>query len=308
MLDGLPGWLVTVINLFRGGAIGASEALPGISGGTTALIIGLYDDLIAGAGHVIRGAKHFTVDLVRRQGAGRAVAEWRQARWSIIVPVLVGMGVALILSAKVLAPLVERHPQYALAAFFGLVLASLPIPYRHSGQPWKVRHYVIALVAGAASFLFTGLPQAVLPQHPVVIFFAAAIAVCALVLPGLSGAFILLTVGLYEPTLRAVAEANIGYLTIFALGMVVGMASVVQVMQFLLKHHHHLTTVVLTGLMAGSLRALWPWQDEGRSFAQPSDVGPTVLCAVIGFVVVTGFILLGSRAAKRQHKLHAGGV
>lgn len=300
MMDGLPGWLVAVINLVRGGAIGASESLPGISGGTTALIVGLYDDLIAGAGHVIRGAKHFTVDLIRREGAGRAVEEWRQAKWSIIVPVLIGMAAALILSARLLAPLVERHPQYALAVFFGLVLASLPIPYRHSGQRWKVRHYTIALVAGAASFVFTGLPQAILPQNPVVVFLAAAIAVCALVLPGLSGSFILLMVGLYEPTLRAVAEADIGYLLIFALGMVVGMATVVQVMQFLLKHHHHLTTVVLTGLMAGSLRALWPWQGEDRGFVQPTDVGLTVLWAVIGFVAVTAFILLGRRAANRQ--------
>lgn len=300
MLDGLPRWLVTVINLIRGGAIGASETLPGISGGTTALIIGLYDDLIAGAGHIIHGAKNLVVDLPRRAGTARARAEWRQAKWGIIVPVLIGMGIALILSAKLLAPLVERHPQYALAVFFGLVLASLPIPYSHSGQPWKLRHYLTALVAAVASFLFTGLPQANLPQHPVVIFLAAAVAVCALVLPGLSGSFILLMVGLYEPTLRAVADANLGYLGIFALGMVVGMASVVQLMQFLLKHHHHLTTVVLTGLMAGSLRALWPWQDEARGFVAPTDIGLTVVCAVIGFVVVSGFILLGRRAAARS--------
>ncbi|MDE3719976.1 DUF368 domain-containing protein [Nocardiopsis sp. N85] len=280
-----------LFNMVRGGAVGASEALPGISGGTVALIVGLYDKLIGGAGHLVSGIKRYVTDVPRGRGPERARAQFRMVDWSVLIPALIGMAVFLVGAAIVLAPLVEAYPQYAYAIFFGLVLACLWIPYTGSGSAWRPWHYLVALVFAAGAFLITGLPGANLPTHPVVVFFAAAIAICALVLPGISGSFLLLTMGLYEPTMNAVRDVDLVYLGVFALGALTGLSLFVKVLQYLLENFHHMTLVVLTGLMAGSLRALWPWQNEDRAFVTPTEVPVTVALMVLGFAVVVAAIV-----------------
>ncbi len=284
-----------IFNAVRGGAVGTSEALPGISGGTVALIVGLYDKLIGGAGHVVSGIKRYVTDVPRGRGKDRAMEQFRLVDWSVLIPALIGMAVALILAAVLIAPLVESHTQYAYALFFGLVLACLWIPYTGAGKTWKAWHYLLALVCAILSFLIMGLPGANLPTHPVVVFFAAAVAICALVLPGMSGSFILLALGLYEPTMAALRAADLPYITVFVLGMITGLALFVKVLQFLLENHHHITLVVLTGLMAGSLRALWPWQSEDREILPMTDIPVTVTFMVVGFLVVTASIIWEQR-------------
>ncbi|MEE2035739.1 DUF368 domain-containing protein [Nocardiopsis sp. CT-R113] len=293
-----------IFNAVRGGAVGASEALPGISGGTVALIVGLYDSLIGGAGHMVSGIKRYVTDVPRGRGKERAQEQFRQVDWSVLVPALVGMAVFLVLAAVLLAPLVDAYTQYAYALFFGLVLACLWIPYTGAGRPWKAGHYAVALVFAVAAFLLTGLPGANLPTHPVIVFLAAAVAVCALVLPGLSGSFILLTLGLYEPTINAVGDFDIAYLSVFALGMLTGLSLFVKLLQFLLENFHHMTLVVLTGLMAGSLRALWPWQTESRELLTPTDVPVTVAFMVVGFAIVTAAIVWERRKRTQAEVLH----
>lgn len=288
-----------IFNAVRGGAVGATEALPGISGGTVALIVGLYDKLIGGAGHAVSGIKRYVTDVPRGRGKARAQEQFRQADWHVLIPALIGMVVCLGLAAVLLAPLVETYVQYAYALFFGLVLACLWIPYSGSGEKWRVWHYLVALSFAAGAFLLTGLPGANLPAHPVIVFFAAAVAICALVLPGLSGSFILLVLGLYEPTIGAVGDMDIAYLSVFALGMVTGLALFVKVLQYLLENFHHITLVVLTGLMAGSLRALWPWQTEDRVILTPTDVPLTVAFMVFGFVVVVAAMVWEHRKKAR---------
>ncbi|OOC52908.1 MULTISPECIES: DUF368 domain-containing protein [Nocardiopsis] len=280
-----------IFNAVRGGAVGASEALPGISGGTVALIVGLYDKLIGGAGHMVSGIKRYVTDVPRGRGRERAREQFRQVDWSVLIPALVGMVVFLGLAAILLAPLVESYSQYAYALFFGLVLACLWIPYTGAGRKWRAWHYLVALVFAAGAFLLTGLPGANLPTHPVVVFLAASVAICALVLPGLSGSFILLTLGLYEPTISAVGDMDVAYLAVFALGALTGLSVFVKILQYLLENFHHLTLVVLTGLMAGSLRALWPWQTEERVILTPTEVPVTVVFMVVGFAVVTAAIV-----------------
>ncbi|MCK9873342.1 DUF368 domain-containing protein [Nocardiopsis dassonvillei] len=291
-----------IFNAVRGGAVGASEALPGISGGTVALIVGLYDKLIGGAGHMVSGVRRYVTDVPRGRGRERAQEQFRQVDWSVLVPALVGMVAFLGMAAVVLAPLVESHTQYAYALFFGLVLACLWIPYTGAGHRWRAWHYLVALVFAAGAFFLTGLPGANLPTHPVVVFLAAAVAVCALVLPGLSGSFILLTLGLYEPTISAVGDMDIAYLSVFALGMLTGLSLFVKLLQHLLENFHHMTLVVLTGLMAGSLRALWPWQDEDRTFLAPTDVPVTVGLMAVGFAIVAAAIVWERRKRLRMEE------
>lgn len=304
-----------LFNALRGGLIGVSEALPGISGGTVALIVGIYDALITSAGHVVSGIRLAVTDLPRGRGMRRASEEFRKADWGVIAPALAGMAVALVFAAVLIAPLVEQHTRYAYAIFFGLVLACLWIPYTGAGRTWRARHYLLALAVAAAAFALTGLPGANLDPTPVTVALGASVAVCALVLPGMSGSFILLTLGLYQPTLDAVGNRDFGYLAVFALGMVVGLSLFVKLLQWLLENHHHLTLVVLTGLMAGSLRALWPWQDEYRNPLPLEDVPTTVALAAAGFAVVVAAIVYERRVrARRQaaprgrHAAPAGGV
>ena len=280
-----------IFNFVRGGAVGTSEALPGISGGTVALMVGLYDKLIGGAGHLVSGIKRYVTDVPRGRGKDRALEQFRQVDWSVLIPALIGMAVALVGALLLIAPLVEEYTQYAYALFFGLVLACLWIPYTGAGKPWKAWHYLLALVFAAMSFFLTSLPGANLPTHPVVVFFAASVAICALVLPGVSGSFILLAVGLYGPSKDALENLDFVYLGSFALGAITGLALFVKVLQYFLENFHHITLVVLTGLMAGSLRALWPWQSEDREVLAPTDVPLTLALMVVGFAIVVGSIL-----------------
>lgn len=294
-----------IFNAVRGGAVGTSEALPGISGGTVALIVGLYDQLIGGAGHMVSGIKRYVTDVPRGRGKDRAMEQFRQVDWSVLIPALIGMAVALVGALLLIAPLVEEYTQYAYAIFFGLVLACLWIPYTGAGKSWKAGHYLLALVFAVLSFFLTSLPGANLPPHPVVVFLVASVAICALVLPGVSGSFILLAVGLYTPSKDALENLDFVYIGAFALGALTGLALFVKVLQYFLENFHHLTLVVLTGLMAGSLRALWPWQDENREILAPTEVPLTVALMVAGFAIIVVSILW-ERRKRLQREVEAG--
>ncbi|GAA3966369.1 DUF368 domain-containing protein [Thermobifida alba] len=290
-----------LLNGVRGALIGTAEVVPGISGGTIALITGVYETLINSAGHVVSGVRLLATDLVRGRGTARAREEFGRADWGVVLVVLAGMVLAVLIAARVIAPLVEDHPSESYALFFGLVLASLWVPYSGSGRRWRIGDYLLALVMAVASFLLTGLPPTQVEPTPLVVMVAASVAICALVLPGMSGSFILLTLGLYTVTMNALNDRDLGYIATFALGATIGLALFVKLLQWLLDRFHHLTLVVMTGLMAGSLRSLWPWQDEDRTLLAP-DQGNLVLCvvlAVVGAAAVIGIMLVEHRLKAR---------
>ncbi|ASU84983.1 DUF368 domain-containing protein [Nocardiopsis gilva YIM 90087] len=298
-----------LFNAFRGALIGTAEVVPGVSGGTVALIVGIYENLITSAGHAVNGIRLAAGDLPRGRGGARAAEEFRKADWGAIIAVLIGMVLAALVAAKFLAPLVEHEQQYAYAVFFGLILASLWVPYSGSGRTWRPGDYLVALAVAAVTFLLTGLPPAHVEPNFFIVVGAAAIAVCALVLPGVSGSFILLTFGLYTATMDALNARDFGYIGTFALGAIIGLAFFVKLLQWLMESYHHITLVVLTGLMAGSLRALWPWQDEHRTLQAPQgDIPVTVALAVLGFAVVVAVLLFERRVqARRQGAANGAG-
>lgn len=289
--------------LVRGALIGLAEIVPGVSGGTIALIVGVYESIIRSAGHLVRAVVHGMRALLGRDGARHeARLHARRVHWGLLIPVLVGMFTAVVVGAALLEPVLEDHPVQARALFAGLILASLVVPARMVGGRWTPREVVVGLLAALAAFFLTALPPAG-EQDPsfVVVAVAAAFAVCALVLPGVSGSFLLLTVGLYQPTLAAVNDRDLPYLGVFVLGAVVGLGVFVTGLQWLLEHRHRTTLVVMTGLMAGSLRALWPWQDEDRGLLPPGDGVPgAVLLVALGVAVVVGLLLAEERLTRRQ--------
>lgn len=297
------GWLTRLGLLARGALIGLAEIVPGVSGGTIALIVGVYETLIRSAGHLVRAGVHGARALLGREGARHEAAHHaRQVRWGAVLPIGIGMLAAVVAGAAVLEPVLEDHPVESRAVFAGLILASLVVPARMVGRRWRTSEIVVGLLAAAAAFVLTGLPPAAErdPSLPLVAL-AAAFAVCALVLPGISGSFLLLTVGLYEATLGAVNDRDLVYLGVFVLGAILGLSVFVAGLQWLLEHRHRITLVVMTGLMAGSLRALWPWQDDDRTLLAPSgDVGVVALLVAAGAAVVVALLVVEARHERRH--------
>lgn len=282
--------LRTAYTAARGAMIGVAEILPGISGGTIALITGVYETVITSAGHFLSGAKALFSDRER------AREEFARVKWGVIIPLLAGMIPALLLAARFIAPLVDDHPTPMFALFLGMTATAIIVPISMKRSQWTPREIVLAAVVAVGVFFLVGLPpQELTPSLPVV-FVAAAVAVCALVLPGTSGSFILLTVGLYQPTLQALNDRDLGYIATFITGMIVGLAAFVKTLQWLLEHRRDITLVILTGVVAGALRALWPWQTDDRVLLAPSDqVGLSMVMFGIGVAVVLGLFIAGRR-------------
>ena len=285
------------VHLARGAAIGVVETIPGISGGTMALVVGIYERLIAQAGHLV-GA----VRALLPGGAGgdtRPGAELRRVDWGLLVPVAAGMVLAVVLASQVLPGLIEAHPVGARAVFLGMVAASVAVPLRITGMLHGVREWAVVAVAFAGTFVVSGLPPASAgdgrPPY-LLVGLAAAVAVCALVLPGFSGSFLLLVFGLYEPTLRAVRDLDLAYIAVFGLGAVLGLGTFVSLLQWLLEHHRRTLMVIMVGVLLGALRALWPWQDDVRGVLVPDPGWYAMLVpALLGAALVAGIMVLERR-------------
>ena len=288
-----------VLNATRGALIGAAEVVPGVSGGTVALVVGVYERLIGSAGHLLTALRVLVSDVPRGRGTASGRAELRQVDWGTVLPVLVAMFAALLTLARVIEPLLEEQPERARALFLGLVLASIVVPARMVHR-WGGREVLLAVVAAVAAVLLTGLPPGTNDDPSMLLVYcSAALAICALVLPGVSGSFLLLSIGVYEPTLAAVSDRDLGYVAVFAAGALTGLALFVKVLQWLLTHRRAATLAVMTGLMVGSLRALWPWQDEERTLLGPGgDVGPVLGFVALGLAVVGALLVVEARAIR----------
>ena len=268
------------LNFLRGVLIGIAEVIPGVSGGTLALITGIYSRLLNNIDALFKSFRNIS-------NPKKLARNFIALEWKFLLPVFIGMAIALITTASFMEGLLESNPIELRAVFAGLVAAGIYIPYKMSvkvnGDNWGLRDYLLALIAALAAFFLTGLPQGeVSNPGPILIFFSAAIAICALVLPGISGSFLLLTMGMYSATIGALNDRDLQYLLIFALGALLGLASFVSLLKYLLNQRARPTLVLLAGLMLGSLRALWPWQGEDRELVSPYSSELSVLLLFIG--------------------------
>ncbi|MBD8021183.1 DUF368 domain-containing protein [Brevibacterium gallinarum] len=304
------------LDLLRGFLIGMAELVPGVSGGTIALVTGIYDELIGSASHVVSAVKRLILGPDRIAGM---LTELRRTQWMLIIPVLIGMATAVLSIAGVMKDFVTAYPEHSRGLFFGLVLVSILVPLRmlparRPGQH-RITGLLLFILAAAAAFIMVGFAGGGNDADPslIVVFFAAAVAICALVIPGVSGSFFLLAVGLYATTMTAISERDLGYIAIFGLGAIFGLASFVSLLRYLLTHRRRATLLVMAGLMFGSLRALWPWQSEGTPDASGETHGvgdlilPTapiagpVLLALAGAAAVLILILVEARYSPVDH-------
>lgn len=274
--------------------MGSADVVPGVSGGTVALVLGIYERLV----HAIRTGAGALSSFVR----GRFSEGWQRLRsveWGFLVPLLVGIGLAIVSLAALLEHLLEDEPRNVAAVFLGLVLGSIPIAWRLV-EDWTTARYAVVTAVAVAFFLLLGLRGSeVTDPAPWMFIASGAIAIVAMILPGISGSFILLMLGMYEVVIAAVNDRDLAMLALFGVAAVLSLAVFSALLDRLLRDHHDLVMAGLIGLMAGSLRVLWPWPDgtETAKLAAPENWGMPLVLALAGFAAVTA---IGWWAARRE--------
>ncbi|MCP3909670.1 MAG: DUF368 domain-containing protein [Actinomycetia bacterium] len=236
--------------------MGAADIVPGVSGGTVALVLGIYEDLLT---NIRQGARALG-RLVKGDPTG-FTGELKKVDWAFLLPLLAGIGLAVIVLTSVIERLLEEQPVRVAAVFFGLVAGSMVVAWRLLVRPANSDFVAMGLVA-IASFVLLGLRSGPVSDPAVPLFFGAgAIAICAMILPGISGSFLLLMMGMYTGLLDAVHDRDLANLVVFLVGAVVGLALFSSVLDKALHTNRNLVLAALIGLMLGSLRVLWPWPD-----------------------------------------------
>lgn len=287
----------------QGLLMGSADIIPGVSGGTMALIVGVYERLIDS----LSSGFSMLLALVRlRRSEARKHA--RDIEWWLVVPLLAGVVAAIGVASFFLPGLIGTYPHQMRGLFLGLVAASIAVPWLRIGRmTWRL--LLLALVGAAIAFFLVGLPLLGAEPQPNLlrVFASASIAICAMILPGVSGAFLLEVLGIYEPTIEALRSAigldpgAFGYVAVFVLGAIVGLGVFAKILDWLLERFHDRTMAALVGLMAGSLRALWPWQpwdthERVLLWPQPGDpVTSVLLLTTAGFLFVALLTWWGSR-------------
>lgn len=272
----------------RGFAMGSADVVPGVSGGTVALVTGIYPQLVSSISAGSRALSRF----VRGDWRG-GWDEFTSVDWKFLLPLVVGALIAVLTLAKVIEQLLHDQPIRTAAVFLGMIVGTLYVAWKLIEAPTR-SHLGIAAVVGVAAFIAFGFQSAAASDPALPVYFVAgALAICAFILPGVSGSFLLLSIGMYQATLGAVNDRDLAVIGVFALGAVVSLAIFSRVLERLLDRHHDLVVAILVGLMAGSLRILWPWPN---GLGDEDGVGATVLAAPSGDVVVP-FVLMALAAA-----------
>ncbi|WP_422600339.1 DUF368 domain-containing protein [Pseudomonas sp.] len=290
--------------------MGAADVVPGVSGGTVAFISGIYDELLRSIASVPAA-----FGMLLR---GRFLAAWQAANATFLLVLLAGILTSVLSLARVITFLLAVHPIPVWSFFFGLILVSSHLVAREI-QRWNWSRFVSFVMGAAFAYWITVASPVQWGTDSLSIFFAGSIAICAMILPGISGSFILLLLGLYPFILGAVKGLDINVLMLFASGCLVGIVSFAGLLRWLLVRWRDLTLALLTGLMLGSLNKLWPWKETltwhadshgqqvpllqanllpGR-FAEVSGQDPQLLLAILlalgGVLLVLGLEWLAGR-------------
>lgn len=268
--------------LVRGFFMGSADVVPGVSGGTMAFIMGIYEELIESIRMV--GSPPFIRALLSFQ-IGEAL---RLINFPFLASLLIGILLAIVTLAPGIEWMLVNQPILIWSFFFGLVLASV-VSVSKRIPNWSLPLW-IALAAGTiGAYFLVGLVPVQTPQTWWFLFISGAIAICAMILPGISGSFILVLLGKYEYLVSAVNQRDLVPLIWTALGCAVGIVSFAQLLSWLFRRYHDLTVAVLTGFMLGSLRKVWPWK-EVLSFITDShgEVIPTIERNILPPLMVNG--------------------
>ena len=307
-----------IVLALKGCAMGMADVVPGVSGGTIAFISGIYEELLDS----IRSVDATALRLLLRF---RLAEFWRHINGRFLLPVLLGIAVAIFSLARLMTYLLTNHPIGIWSFFFGLIVASALLVARQIGH-WDWRTVLAFAVGAAAAWWITVATPAETPDDWWFVMLSGAIAICAMILPGISGAFILLLLGKYQYIMHAVGEFNIPVIAVFVIGAAAGIISFSHLLSWLLKHWHDVTVAVLMGFMVGSLNKVWPWKETVETYldshgvaqplvqnniapgtfeqltGQPSLLVQAILLGIVGFLVIYGIELVARMIVKKQEE------
>ena len=248
--------------------MGAADVVPGVSGGTIAFITGIYEELI-------NSIKGINLKAIKLFFTGRWFSFWKQINGNFLLAVFGGIAISVLSLARVLEYLLENKPVLIWSFFFGLVLASSYVVSRKITR-WKYPK-VVALVAGIGiAFFITSVTPTTTTDASWFVILSGGLASCAMILPGISGSFILLLLGKYSFALHAVNERIILDLLLLGVGAVTGLILFANLLSWLLKKYYDITIAVLVGFMIGSLNKIWPWKETVKSIIVEGEHRPLV--------------------------------
>ena len=292
--------------LLKGIAMGAADVVPGVSGGTIAFISGIYQELI----DTINKINFKAFKVLRKDGL---VAAFNYINGSFLISLVLGIGISILTLARLFKWLLEEHPIYVWSFFFGLVVASVLFVGKQI-EKWNVKTILSIIIGAILAYYITTLPASTNQTEPWFLVIAGALAICAMILPGISGAFILLLLGAYKPVIDAIHNFDIKKISLVAIGAVVGILSFARILKWLFDHQKNVTLAVLTGFIIGSLNKIWPWKQvlssemiNGKlkilqeksispfNYPEPNQLGFAIVLAIIGFLMILLLERLGKK-------------
>jgi hypothetical protein BACCOPRO_00402 len=274
----------------KGMAMGAADVVPGVSGGTIAFIAGIYDELI-------NSIKSINMHSLKLLFTGKIAAFWKAVNGNFLFALLLGIAISVFSLAKLITYLLLNEPVLVWSFFFGLVLASTWFVTKDiKGWNWKT---VAGFVGGAViAYYITVATPAETSTNLMFIFLCGAIAICAMILPGISGSFILVLLGKYFYVMEAVKTLDLVVLGVFAFGAALGITSFSRVLSYALKNFRNITLSVLSGFMLGSLNKVWPWKEveklvsDGHEVMIEHNIAPNTEVAEAVVLMLIGFFLV----------------
>jgi putative membrane protein len=243
-----------LIITLKGMAMGAADVVPGVSGGTIAFISGIYDELLDSINTV-----NFKLYKILKEEGFKKV--WETVNANFLVALLLGILLSVLSLAKILSTLLEQHPILVWSFFFGLVLASILFVGKQI-KNWTFWTFLSVIIGILAAYFITQIQPAIGAEPSIFyLILSGSLAICAMILPGISGSFILVLLGMYQIVLNAVHQREFNKLFFIIIGAVVGLLTFSRILKYVLDHYRNSTLALLTGFIIGALNKIWPWKE-----------------------------------------------
>lgn len=265
----------------RGVLMGSADIVPGVSGGTIALITGIYAHLVEAISKIRFG---FLKPLLKGDINGFITQMFEEIDFKFFIPLVLGIGIAFLTLAKVVTFCMDNYPAWTYSFFLGLIIASAVILFKKLHEV-NLKNLVFALIGAVLTYVFVSLNPIAANHSLPILFISGMIAICAMILPGISGSFLLLLLGQYEYMLNALHQLHLSEIIVFVVGALIGILGFSKILNYLLKNHEEVTMAFLIGVMLGSLRVpgVEILNSAGLNF---SGLFPCIIIAIIGFALI----------------------
>lgn len=300
-----------LILVLKGMAMGAADVVPGVSGGTIAFITDIYEELITSISNI--DFKLLTV--LKKEGFA---SFWKKLNGSFLLSLFVGILISIFSLMRLTSYLIENHPIYIWSFFFGLVMASVWYVAKQI-ERWNAIQVIAIVISTLVAYGITFLTPASEDTSLAYLFLCGALAICAMILPGISGAFILVLLGAYQNISTAVSDFDFVTIAVVGLGAIVGLLSFSRLLKWLFHHYKNLVLAILTGFIAGSLNKIWPWKLTTEilvvkekeipisqisvlphNFEGEPHLFAAIICAIVGFLLILALEYVGKTTPKNQ--------